>query len=154
MRNKINNYQGRNFKKIRTSDKISKAKRSKLMARIRSKNTLFEINFVERVKKSIIPKFQKHVKDIKGKPDIVFPSAHLCVFLDSDFWHGWQFPRWRHLLKNDFWRNKIYNNRKRDINTSLYLKRHGWKVVRIWEHQIKSNPQRQIKRIAAALKHN
>ena len=153
MRKKYKNYSGRNFNKRRTPDKISKAKRSSLMSRIRSKNTQFEIKFISQIRRNIPDNFQKHVRSIKGNPDVVFCSAHLCVFLDSDFWHGWQFPRWKHLLKNSFWRDKIYKNRKRDIYTSTTLKKQGWKVVRIWEHQIKANPKRQMDRISIALKH-
>ncbi|MCX5726491.1 MAG: very short patch repair endonuclease [Candidatus Saganbacteria bacterium] len=147
MRKTYNNYLGGNFKKRRTSDKISKAKRSRLMASIRSKNTLFEINFIALIRENITQRFQKHVKSIKGNPDFVFHSARLCVFLDSDFWHGWQYPRWKHLLKSGFWRNKIEANRKRDKKTTNHLKRNGWKVLRIWEHQINSNPLKQIKKI-------
>jgi DNA mismatch endonuclease, patch repair protein len=147
MRNKYNNYLGRNFKKRRTPDKISKTKRSKLMSRIRSKNTAFEKAFISQIKENITQIFQKHIKKIKGNPDVVYNSSRLCVFLDSDFWHGWQYPRWKHLLKNAFWRNKIEANRKRDRRTTRYLKRNGWKVLRIWEHQIKINPLKQIKRI-------
>lgn len=137
MRKKIKNYAGRNFKKERSNDKISKKKRSSLMAKIRSKNTKFEEEFINLLRKSTRKKFKTHVTDIKGKPDIVFNKAKICVFLDSDFWHGWQYPRWKHLLKNDFWRDKIERNRDRDRKTTLFLKRQGWKVFRIWEHQIK-----------------
>lgn len=137
MKKKIKNYAGRNFKKERTNDKISKKKRSSLMSKIRSKNTKFEEEFINLLRKSTRKKFKTHVTDIKGKPDIVFNKAKICVFLDSDFWHGWQYPRWKHLLKNDFWRDKIERNRDRDKKTTLFLKRQGWKVFRIWEHQIK-----------------
>ena len=92
-------------------------------------------------------KFEKNVHVIKGKPDIVFKKAKICVFLDSDFWHGWQYPRWKHLLKNDFWRDKIENNRNRDKKTTTYLRRKGWTVIRIWEHSIRMNNSTQIDKI-------
>ncbi|MBU1044811.1 MAG: very short patch repair endonuclease [Candidatus Omnitrophica bacterium] len=139
MRKKIKNYSGRNFKKDRSNDKISKKKRSSLMTKIRSKNTKFEEEFINLLRKFTRKKFKTHVTDIKGKPDIVFNKAKICVFLDSDFWHGWQYPRWKHLLKNDFWRDKIERNRDRDKKTTLFLRRQGWKVFRIWEHQIKAD---------------
>ena len=69
------------------------------------------------------------------------------MFLDSDFWHGWQYPRWRHLLKDDFWRSKIENNRTRDLKTTRYLKYHGWRVLRIWEHKINLDPKASIEKI-------
>jgi len=107
------------------------------MSKIRSKDTKFESEFISLLKKEDIKGFKLNVKDIKGKPDIVFKKEKICIFLDSDFWHGWQYPRWKHLLKNDFWREKIEKNRKRDKKITQYLRRKEWKVIRIWEHDIK-----------------
>ena len=92
-------------------------------------------------------KFQTNAISIRGKPDIVFQKDKVCVFLDSNFWHGWYYPRWKHLLKNDFWREKIENNRKRDRKTTAYLKKNGWTVLRFWEHEIKKNPKKTIIKI-------
>lgn len=150
MRRKINNKLGRNFQKQRTTDKLSKEKRSVLMSKIRSKNTQFENNFIKELQKVSL-KFKTHVNTIKGKPDIVFTKQKVCVFLDSDFWHGWQFPRWRHLLKNDFWKSKIENNRKRDARTTRHLRRIGWRVIRLWEHQLKINSSENIEAIRRML---
>lgn len=136
---RIKNYLGRNFKAKRKPDKLSKSRRSLTMSKIHSKNTKFEQDFIEALKKTIHKKFQTNVVTIKGRPDIVFLKDKICIFLDSDFWHGWQYPRWKHLLKNDFWRNKIERNRKRDKKVTVYLKRKDWKVKRIWEHEIKKN---------------
>ncbi|MFH1061875.1 MAG: very short patch repair endonuclease [Candidatus Omnitrophota bacterium] len=147
MKKKIKNYSGRNFKKDRSNDKISKKNRSSLMAKIRSKNTKFEEEFINLLRKFTRKKFKTHVTDIKGKPDIVFNNAKICVFLDSDFWHGWQYPRWKHLLKNDFWRDKIERNRSRDKKNSKLLKKAGWIVIRIWEHNIKKDVNPVIERI-------
>jgi DNA mismatch endonuclease (patch repair protein) len=134
------------------SDIFSKQKRSAVMSRIRSKDTKFEKEFITVLKKTTRKKFKTNVASIKGKPDIVFEKDKVCVFLDSDFWHGWQYPRWKHLLKNDFWRTKIENNRKRDKKTTAYLRRHGWKVIRVWEHQLSCNKSKSIERILSFLK--
>jgi DNA mismatch endonuclease (patch repair protein) len=91
------------------------------------------------------------VGSIKGNPDIVFKKLKICVFLDSDFWHGWQYPRWKHLLKNDFWRDKIMNNRKRDRRNTIYLRNKGWNVIRFWEHQITRDKNRLINKIKKIL---
>lgn len=117
------------------------------MSKIRSKDTKFEKEFIAALKKATRKKFKTNVASIQGKPDIVFEKNKICVFLDSDFWHGWQYPRWKHLLKNDFWRTKIENNRKRDEKTTAYLRRHGWKVVRIWEHEVKRNQRDVIEKV-------
>lgn len=145
------NYLKRNFKKEREPDKISKSKRSNLMSRIRSKGTKFEKNFIAQLRKKTRKGFQVHVKELKGKPDIVFKRYKLCVFLDSDFWHGWQYPRWKHLMKNQFWRDKIEANRKRDRRNTAFLRRNGWQVIRIWEHNITSDVDSQIDRILEAI---
>lgn len=149
---KTTNYLNRNFKKKRSNDLLTPRKRSKRMSGIRSRQTRFEMEFIAALRKSTSYRFRTNATDIKGKPDIVFWKQKLCVFLDSDFWHGWQFPRWKHLLKNDFWRTKIIVNRRRDLKTTSYLRRHGWHVVRIWEHAIKSNRNFQISRITEVLK--
>lgn len=151
---RINNYLGRNFKKKRESDKITKERRSVIMSKIRSRDTKFEENFNCVLKKRVKIKFEKNVQLIKGKPDIVFKRTKVCVFLDSDFWHGWQYPRWKHLLKNDFWREKIEKNRIRDRKITLFLRKNGWKVIRVWEHAIKSKEIAEIERIINVLKNN
>ncbi len=151
MRKKINNKLGRNFNRFRQRDKITIEKRSAVMSRIRSRGTKFEDDFIRHLRRKIKIKFEVNAWDIRGKPDIVFRRKRVCVFLDSNFWHGWQYPRWKHLLKDDFWRNKIEANRRRDRNATQYLKRRGWKVVRIWEHEIKSDLQGTIAEVIGHL---
>ena len=153
MTRRIRNYQGRNFNRKRSPDKLSRKRRSSLMSKIRSKETSFERNFISILKKETKEKFKIFVTSIKGKPDIVFFKGRVCVFLDSDFWHGWQYPRWKHLLKNDFWRSKIENNRRRDKNISSYLKNQEWEIIRLWEHEIKANPKKCLDKIIKHLTH-
>lgn len=149
---KIRNKLGRNLKKQLESDPLSTEKRSHLMAKIRSRNTKFEEDFLFELRKAIELPFETNASNIRGKPDIVFRQKSLCIFLDSDFWHGWQYPRWKHLLKNDFWRNKIENNRMRDKRTTRYLRRHNWKVLRIWGHKIDEDLSSQITLIKKFIK--
>ncbi len=153
-RTKIKNYLGRNFKRRRRPDKISVKKRSAVMSKIRSKRTDFENVFIKNLKKTFSYEFDTYCVDIKGTPDVVFRKQKICVFLDSNFWHGWQFPRWKHLLKNDFWRSKIEKNRSRDKKTTRYLRRKGWKVMRFWEHGLNKNLDACFKRIKRDLKSN
>lgn len=148
---KTSNYLNRNFKKERSPDSLSREKRSELMAKIRSKGTKLEQEFICDLRKATRKKFQTNVSSLKGKPDIVFHKYKVCVFLDSDFWHGWYYPKWKHLLKNDFWREKIENNRKRDRRNTVYLRRNGWTVLRLWEHEIKKNRDRALRKIVLSL---
>ncbi len=122
------------------------------MSRIKSRGTKFEMDFIALLKTRTKKKFRLNVGELKGKPDIVFDKYMVCVFLDSDFWHGWQYPRWKHLLKSDFWRNKIEANRARDRKVTAWLRRAGWTVLRVWEHNIKKDPDKEITRILRCLK--
>jgi DNA mismatch endonuclease, patch repair protein len=114
------------------------------MSKIRSQNTGLEKLFLRLLRKSTKLKFEVNVRSIRGTPDVVFEREKICIFLDGDFWHGWQFPRWKHQMKNKFWREKIEKNRKRDLKTNRYLRSKGWKVIRLWEHQVKSQPVNEI----------
>ena len=149
---KTKNYLNRNFKKERGDDLLPTKKRSELMSKIRSRDTKFEREFIDALKKSTRKKFRTNVVSIKGKPDIVFQKDKVCIFLDSDFWHGWYYPKWKHLLKNDFWRKKIENNRRRDRKISAYLRKNGWQVIRIWEHELLKEFSDATKNIIKLLK--
>ena len=109
------------------------------MSKIRSSNTQVEKNFISELRKITGKKFRINARDLRGKPDIVFQKEKVCIFLDSDFWHGWQYPRWKKILKNDFWKKKIENNRARDRKNTAYLRKNDWKVVGIWGHEIKKD---------------
>lgn len=119
------------------------------MSRVRSKNTNFEKSVIIVLKKSGL-KFKTHYK-VMGKPDIAITEAKKAVFLDSDFWHGWRFSRWEKKLTSDFWKNKIGVNIKRDRKVSRLLKKEGWLVLRIWEHQLKRDFDESIEKIKTFL---
>src|SRR3990167_2024387 len=127
---KIRNYLGRNFKKSRSDDVNDTEKRSALMAKIKSRGTKFEKDFLKELKIKTKIKFKTNVAKLKGKPDIVFVKEKVCVFLDSDFWV-----------------DKITNNWLRDRKTTGYLRKRGWRVLRFWEHSIKNNPNRVFEKI-------
>jgi DNA mismatch endonuclease (patch repair protein) len=97
-------------------------------------------------------RFRKHVKTLPGTPDAVFPREKIAVFIDGDFWHGYRLPVWEHKL-NDFWKEKIRTNRKRDRRNFSKLRRMGWRVIRIWQHEILDDPSRCIDQIATDILH-
>ena len=119
------------------TDVMSPEARSRLMSRIRGKDT-----GPERRLRSVLHarglRFRKHVRELPGTPDIVFTRARVVVFVDGDFWHGWRFPLWEHKL-SPFWAEKIRRNRQRDRRNFAKLRRMGWKVIRVWEHQIEKD---------------
>jgi DNA mismatch endonuclease (patch repair protein) len=87
---------------------------------------------------------------LPGRPDMVFLSAAVAVFIDGDFWHGWQFPRWRNRL-SPAWKEKIERNRNRDRRNFAKLRREGWTVVRLWEHEIYKDTEACVDRICRTL---
>lgn len=80
-------------------------------------------------------RFRKHARDLPGRPDVVFRRQKLAVFVDGDFWHGYRLSRWEHTLSAQ-WRAKITRTRQRDRRNFQKLRRSGWGVVRIWEHEV------------------
>jgi DNA mismatch endonuclease (patch repair protein) len=131
-------------------DIMSSAKRSALMSRIRGKNTGPERILVEELV-ALGLSFETHPSDLDGRPDILFRVERLAVFVDGDFWHGWRFPLWKHKLSPP-WRNKIATNRARDNTNFRRLRRAGWMVLRIWEHQVEQALPACIDRILAAIR--
>lgn len=131
------------------ADRLSPAQRSSLMARIRSKDTGIELVLRSGLHRRGY-RFRKHVRALAGCPDIVFPKERVAIFVDGDFWHGYRFARWQHTLP-PFWQQKIENNRRRDRRNFAKLRRAGWKVVRIWGHELKHSPSACIDRIAELL---
>lgn len=130
------------------ADFMTPEKRSEVMSRIRPKNSKMERAVFRSLRKRRIY-FTRHATDLPGRPDIVFRKLRIVVFIDSDFWHGWQFPRWEDTLP-EYWQEKISNTKKRDRKNARKLRRLGWTVVRIWEHELKDDFEGSIDRIANA----
>jgi DNA mismatch endonuclease, patch repair protein len=87
-----------------------------------------------------------------GRPDFVFRSNRVVIFVDGFFWHG--HPKLGHLPKTnrEFWRKKIERNRRRDREVNNYLRERGWTVVRIWEHELaRRNEARVVRRLRRIL---
>jgi DNA mismatch endonuclease (patch repair protein) len=91
---------------------------------------------------------------LPGKPDIVFVRQRLAIFCDGDFWHGrkWSKDRIRlHAGPNaSYWVEKIKGNIARDKRRNRELKQLGWKVLRVWESDIRKDPELVAKRTIAA----
>jgi DNA mismatch endonuclease (patch repair protein) len=133
------------------ADVFSKAKRSAVMARIRSRgNAATELALARLFRRHQIIGWRRQIiirtsprpspqsgEGVKVRPDFVFPKLKLALFVDGCFWHGC--PRHGTQPKSNaaFWRNKIARNRTRDRLVSKTLKQSGWKVLRIWEHALR-----------------
>ena len=135
--------------RLHHGDIMSAAKRSAMMARIKGKNTGLEQQ-MEAILREVGQCYCTHAADLPGRPDFVFRTAKVAIFVDGDFWHGWRFPAWR-LKLSEKWEAKIGGNRQRDRRNHARLRSRGWTVIRIWEHQLKRVPQACLMRVVDAL---
>lgn len=132
-------------------DKIDKKARSEVMSKVRSKNTRLELTFFDLLINSGLSSFSTHVEKLPGKPDIVFDAEKVIVFLDSCYWHGCPKHLRMPATNIEYWQNKIKKNKIRDRRYTAELKKNGWLIVRVWEHELKT-PQKVVKKISRALK--
>ncbi|MFB9055392.1 very short patch repair endonuclease [Mariniflexile ostreae] len=113
-------------------------KRSKIMGRIKSKNTKPELLFRKALWAKGI-RYRIHSEKLPGKPDISIKKHKLAIFIDGEFWHGYHWDERKLQLKSnrDFWTPKIERNMQRDREINLELATLGYTVFRFWEHEIK-----------------
>lgn len=133
------------------ADVFTKEKRSEIMSKIRSKNTKTEVLVFRELKRRGIY-FQKHYNRALGKPDIALPRKKIAIFIDGDFWHGYRFSKMKDRLPKKYWQQKIENNIKRDRKNRAKLKRDGWKVLRVWEHEVIKNFDQTMQKIELFMK--
>lgn len=123
------------------------------MSKIRSQNTRVE-NLVFRVLRKRRVYFQKHYNKAIGNPDIALPGKKKAVFIDGDFWHGYRFSTLKQRLPKKYWLAKIERNVKRDRSYRAKLRKEGWKILRIWEHELHEKQDKTIDKIIAFLSGN
>jgi DNA mismatch endonuclease (patch repair protein) len=131
-------------------DNLTREQRSHMMSRVRSKDTRPEL-IVRKLAHARGLRFRKHCKHLHGCPDLVFARAGVVVFVDGDYWHGWRFPAWRTKLAS-YWKQKIEGNRRRDRRNFDRLRRGGWVVIRVWEHDVERDAARCVDRIETAVR--
>jgi DNA mismatch endonuclease (patch repair protein) len=127
-------------------DVFTKKELSEVMSKIRGRgNKETELVLAKLFRKHRITGWRRH-QPIFGKPDFTFRRQRLAVFVDGCFWHDC--PKHGHLPVNNrpFWRKKLAANQARDRLVNRTLRRLGWRVVRIWEHELRE-PGRCLKKI-------
>ena len=125
------------------TDIFSKEKRSWVMSRIRGRDTKIEMTVKNILHSNKLP-FVQHPK-MYGNPDFLVGTRTL-VFCDGDFWHGYQYDKKKKPSKK-FWRDKIERNMWRDRYISRKLRRDGYSVIRLWEHDIEKRPDMCLNKI-------
>jgi len=108
------------------------------MSRIRSKDTKTEV----KLRKALWAKgyrYRKNVKSLPGSPDIAIKKYKVAVFIDGEFWHGYNWEQKRQTIKRNraYWIPKIERNMERDRENTQKLQENGWLVLRFWEQRLK-----------------
>ena len=131
-------------------DNLTPEQRSYCMSRIKGKDTGLETRVRSELHRRGL-RFRKHVKDLPGKPDVVFTRSKVAVFIEGDFWHGYKFTEWEHKV-SDFWKVKISKTIERDAKNQRQLNEMGWTVIRLWQHDLERNYQTSIQGVVSAVK--
>lgn len=132
------------------TDVMSAAKRSALMSRIRGRNTGPELA-LRRATWATGLRYRLDYRIGKTRPDLTFIGAKLAVFVDGCYWHGCPLHSTMPKNNRDFWERKLRRNRERDAENTQWLEAEGWRVLRLWEHEIDASPDDCARRIAAML---
>lgn len=128
---------------------------SETKRRNRSKDTVHELTLRKLLWRAGL-RYRKNVKELPGKPDIVFSRQRIAVFCDGDFWHGRNWDSLSHKLaaghNSSYWVQKIHVNRERDSRNNQRLSDLGWLVLRFWEADIKRSPAQIVDAIVAVVR--
>lgn len=132
----------------RRRDKFSRAKRSLIMSRIRSRNTRIELAMKKALRKAGVT-LKMHPRMV-GNPDFLV-GENILVFCDSSFWHGRNWKKLKAQLargsNSSYWITHIARNRKRDRQVNSVLRAQGYHVMRFWDYQIAKRPAKCTERI-------
>ena len=132
------------------ADIVTAATRSRMMAGIRGRDTKPELVLRHGLHRLGF-RFRLHVKDMPGKPDIVFPKYSAVIFANGCFWHGHECElfRWP-ATRPEFWRSKISGNVYRDKKTKDRLIEAGWRVLTVWECAFRGSDKRPAETVIMA----
>jgi DNA mismatch endonuclease, patch repair protein len=127
-----------------------KLTRPEQMSRIRGKNTSPERRLRSALWRAGL-RYRIHAKTPFGQPDVVFPKRAVAVFIDGCFWHGCPQHYVRPRSHTGHWENKLRENVERDRQQTLTLESLGWRVFRIWEHEVYESLDCVISQIHSAV---
>lgn len=82
---------------------------------------------------------------------MVFPGKGAAAFIDGCFWHACPKHCRMPSSNTEYWRKKISGNRRRDKKIARQLRRKGWRVIRVWEHEVRADPEKAARRILSCL---
>ena len=123
------------------ADVFSRRKRSYIMSRVKSRgNVATELRLIAIFREHHIVGWRRR-RGIYGNPDFVFPAERLAVFVDGCFWHGCPIHGSIPKTNRTFWRHKLSRNKARDQQVNAMLRKMGWRIVRLWQHDLHSSPK-------------
>ncbi|NOT24141.1 MAG: very short patch repair endonuclease [Nitrospiraceae bacterium] len=118
------------------ADIYPEAKRSQIMSRIRARgNIKTELALAKLLRQHRIIGWRRHLK-LFGNPDFVFRKYRLAIFVDGCFWHGCPKHASQPTTNRTFWEKKLLRNKDRDRLVTRTLRKLGWHVLRIWQHEL------------------
>ncbi len=119
------------------SDTFTPEQRSEIMRKVKSRrNRSTELKLIEIFKSQGIKGWRRNYP-LPGKPDFVFPKQRVVVFADGCFWHGHDCRNTRPQQNKPYWDAKRARNQERDKLVTALLIQKGWRVVRVWECEIR-----------------
>lgn len=133
-------------------DVFSPQKRSEIMARVRGReNKATELRLVTLLRRASISGWRRR-EALYGKPDFTFRKRRIVIFVDGCFWHSCPKHGSQPATNSDFWKAKLRRNIERDELVNKTLRESGWKVLRIWQHELtRKNEIRLLKRLEILL---
>ena len=132
------------------ADIVDKATRSRMMSRIRGKDTKPELALRKALRAAGMTGYRCHYAKAPGKPDIAFVGRRIAIFVDGAFWHGHP-DHFTPGKSGDFWDAKIRRNIERDREVNTALTSAGWTVIRVWDFEIEKEPDRVVERIRSCM---
>jgi len=121
------------------------------MSRVRGRgNKSTEIALASLLRRCRIKGWRRHPA-LPGTPDFAFREFRLAIFVDGCFWHGCPKHASLPASRRAFWLRKLAVNKARDRRVGQELRRRNWRILRIWQHELK-NPERCLRRISTAIR--
>jgi len=121
------------------------------MTAVRSKNTAPEVRLRRALFQAGVRGWRCHYKRAPGKPDLAWPGLRVALFVDGAFWHGHP-SRHKPGRSGSYWDSKIAGNVERDRAANAALEAAGWKVIRVWDFEVRRDLTGVLARVIAALR--
>lgn len=132
------------------TDVMTPQQRSNCMSKVKNTNTSLEVKF----RKILWTRGLRYRlgRKLLGKPDLVFVSAKVAVFIDGCFWHACPIHGQKPKTNSVFWTEKLDKNMLRDQKVNAGLIELGWEVIRFWEHELKEDTEQCVKKLIQTIK--